>query len=127
SEATTRVDPAAPQFESGASKHQLAPLPYDYAALEPYIDARTLRLHHDKHHAAYVQNLNTALECFPGLQQKTALWLMLNLAELPNDIRMAVRNNAGGHLNHSLFWQVMSPAGGGAPSGALADAIDRDF
>lgn len=110
-----------------ASKHVLPPLPYDYAALEPHIDARTMQLHHDMHHASYVDKLNTALEKFPAFQDKSALWLLLNLATLPQDIRVAVENNAGGHVNHSLFWQAMSPKGGGAPSGALSDAITRDF
>jgi superoxide dismutase, Fe-Mn family len=109
------------------SKHLLPPLPYDHAALEPHIDARTMMLHHGKHHASYVEKLNTALETFPDLQQKTALWLLLNLGKLPKDVRVAVRNNAGGHVNHSLYWQAMSPTGGCAPSGALADAIEHDF
>lgn len=111
----------------GVSKHLLPPLPYDHAALEPHIDARTMMLHHGKHHASYVEKLNSALETFPDLQQKTALWLLLNVGKLPKDIRVAVRNNAGGHVNHSLFWQAMSPTGGGAPSGPLADAIKHDF
>ena len=114
-------------LEAGQSRYLLPALPYDHAALEPYIDARTMMLHHGKHHASYVEKLNTALEAFPELQQKTALWLLLNLGKLPKDIRVAVRNNAGGHVNHSLFWQAMSPTGGGAPSGPLADAIQRDF
>ena len=110
-----------------ASTHLLPPLPYDYAALEPHIDARTMVLHHDMHHASYVDKLNTALEKFPDLRQKSALWLLLNLPKLPTHIRVAVHNNAGGHVNHSLFWQAMSPTGGGAPSGPLAEAIVRDF
>jgi Fe-Mn family superoxide dismutase len=126
-EVITRDDDVATHRAGGASKHLLAPLPYDHAALEPHIDARTMLLHHGKHHASYVEKLNAALEAFPDLQQKTALWLLLNLGKLPKDIRLAVRNNAGGHVNHSLFWQAMSPAGGGAPSGPLADAIKRDF
>jgi len=105
----------------------LPPLPYDHAALEPHIDARTMALHHGKHHAGYVEKLNTVLHEFPGLQQKTALWLLLNPQELPAEIRLAVRNNAGGHVNHSLFWLAMSPTGGGAPSGLLGAAIARDF
>lgn len=108
-------------------KHVLPPLPYAHAALEPHIDARTMMLHHDKHHASYVANLNAALEKFPDLHQRSASWLLLNLAKVPEAVRTAVRNNAGGHLNHSLFWRIMSPAGGGAPSGLLADAIKRDF
>ena len=108
-------------------KHVLPPLPYDYAALEPHIDARTMRLHHDQHHASYVTNLNSAIEKFPELQEHTALWLLRNLSKVPEKARTAVRNNAGGHVNHSLFWRAMAPASGGAPAGALADAIDRDF
>jgi Fe-Mn family superoxide dismutase len=108
-------------------KHTLPPLPYDYAALEPHIDAQTMMLHHDRHHASYVANLNSALEMFPELHAHNALWLLLNLDRVPHRIRTAVRNNAGGHVNHSLFWRAMSPAAGGAPAGPLADAIDRDF
>jgi Fe-Mn family superoxide dismutase len=108
-------------------KHLLPPLPYEYAALEPHIDAHTMTLHHDKHHASYVENLNSALEAFPQLHERTASWLLLNLGKVPEKIRTAVRHNAGGHVNHSLFWRAMSPAGGGAPAGPLADAIRRDF
>jgi len=108
-------------------KHTLPPLPYDYAALEPHIDAQTMMLHHDRHHASYVANLNSALEMFPELHAQNALWLLLNLDRVPHRIRTAVRNNAGGHVNHSLFWRAMAPAAGGAPAGPLADAIDRDF
>lgn len=107
--------------------HVLPPLPYGQAALEPHIDTRTMMLHHDKHHASYVTNLNAALEKSPELGERSALWLLLNLDKVPKVVRVAVRNNAGGHLNHSMFWRVMSPAGGGAPSGQLADAINRDF
>ena len=107
--------------------HELPKLPYDYAALEPHIDAQTMMLHHDRHHASYVANLNSALEMFPELHAHNALWLLLNLDRVPHRIRTAVRNNAGGHVNHSLFWRAMSPAAGGAPAGPLADAIDRDF
>ena len=127
SEVITRDDDVATHAGGGVSKHLLPSLPYDYAALEPHIDARTMALHHGKHHAAYVEKLNTALGAFPDLQQKTALWLLLHLDKVPKDIRVAVRNNAGGHVNHSLFWQAMSAAGGGEPSGPLADAIKRDF
>jgi Fe-Mn family superoxide dismutase len=86
-----------------------------------------MMLHHDRHHASYVANLNSALEMFPELHAHNALWLLLNLDRVPHRIRTAVRNNAGGHVNHSLFWRAMSPAAGGAPAGPLADAIDRDF
>ena len=126
-EVITPDDDVAMHPEAGVSKHLLPPLPYDHAALEPHIDARTMMLHHGKHHASYVENLNAALEAFPDLQQKTALWLLLNAGRLPKSMRASVRNNAGGHVNHSLFWQAMSPLGGGAPSGPLADAIEHDF
>lgn len=109
-------------------KHQLPPLPYDYAALEPHVDARTMQIHHDKHHASYVEKLNTALEKHPDLQDRSPAWLLLNLDQVPEAVRTAVRNNAGGHLNHCMYWRAMSPkAGGGVPKGALADAITRDF
>ena len=108
-------------------KHLLPPLPFDVAALEPHIDARTMALHHDKHHGGYVEQLNSAVELFPELQGRSASWLLLNLNKVPEDARTAVRNNAGGHVNHSLLWRAMSPKGGGEPSGRLADAISRDF
>ena len=108
-------------------KHMLPPLPYHHASLEPHLGARTMMLHHDQHHASYVANLNSALEKFPELQERTAFWLLLNLGKVPQKIRAAVRNNAGGHVNHSLFWRAMSPAASGAPAGLLADAIKRDF
>lgn len=108
-------------------KHLLSPLPYDYAALEPHIDARTMHVHHDKHHATYVEHLNEALENYPELHARSALWLLNNLGNVPEPIRMAVRNNAGGHVNHTLFWHAMAPQSGGEPQGALADAIRRDF
>jgi Fe-Mn family superoxide dismutase len=112
-------------------KHLLPPLPYDVSALEPHIDARTMLLHHDMHHASYVEALNLALQTAPALQGKTADWLLLNLGSVPEDIQATVRNNAGGHVNHSLLWQVMSPGGdgggGGTPSGPVAEAIDHAF
>ena len=109
-------------------KHLLPPLPYNATAFEPHIDARTMSLHHGMHHAAYVKALNLALESAPeSLQGKTADWLLLNLSEVPEKIRTSIRHNAGGHVNHSLLWQSMSPAGGGAPAGPLADAIDHAF
>jgi Fe-Mn family superoxide dismutase len=109
------------------SPHVLPALPYAHAALEPHIDARTMTLHHGKHHASYVDNLNAALADCPELQHRPALWLLLNSGEIPAAVRTAVHNNAGGHLNHSLLWRAMSPHGGGEPAGALADAIKRDF
>ncbi|MEK7230850.1 MAG: superoxide dismutase [Pseudomonadota bacterium] len=114
-------------LETGRSRHLLPALPYDHAALEPHIDARTMTLHHDKHHASYVENLNSALEKYPELRERTAIWLLLNPSKIPEEARTAVRNNAGGHVNHSLFWRAMSPGGGGEPTGTLADAIKRDF
>jgi Fe-Mn family superoxide dismutase len=111
----------------GAMNHTLPPLPYDVAALEPHIGARTMALHHDRHHAGYVEKLNAALEPFPELHDRSASWLLLNLDKLPVKARVAVRNNAGGHENHSLLWKAMTPRGAGAPAGDLADAIDRDF
>jgi superoxide dismutase, Fe-Mn family len=129
-EVMTRDGAVATHPGGGVAKHLLPPLPYDYAALEPHIDARTMMLHHDKHHASYVEKLNTALQPFPELRGKTALWLLLNADQLPQEIRGAVRSSAGGHVNHSLFWRAMSPVsnqGGGMPAGPLADAIKHDF
>jgi superoxide dismutase, Fe-Mn family len=105
----------------------LPPLPYDYAALEPSIDARTMEIHHDKHHAAYVNNLNAALEKAPELQLKSLDDLLQHLDSVPESIRTTVRNNGGGHWNHSMFWEIMSPKGGGEPTGKLADAIKSSF
>jgi superoxide dismutase, Fe-Mn family len=107
--------------------HQLPPLPYDFSALEPHIDAQTMQIHHGKHHATYVTNLNAALEKHPDLQSKSLEDLVRDLSKVPEDVRTAVRNNGGGHLNHSMFWQIMGPKGGGAPSGALGDAIKSSF
>ena len=107
--------------------HQLPPLPYDVNALEPHIDAQTMQIHHGKHHAAYVNNLNAALEKHPDLQSKSAEDLIRNLSAVPEDIRTAVRNNGGGHVNHTMFWQIMGPGKGGAPSGAIGDAIKGAF
>lgn len=106
---------------------QLPPLPYAFAALEPHIDARTMEIHHDKHHAAYTTNLNKALEGHPDLAAKSIEDLLGNLNAVPEGIRTAVRNNGGGFANHNLFWTIMSPNGGGAPSGALGNAIDATF
>jgi Fe-Mn family superoxide dismutase len=106
---------------------KLPNLPYDFKALEPHIDARTMEIHHGKHHQAYVNNLNAALEGHPDLQSKTPAELIRDLDALPESIRTAVRNNGGGHVNHTLFWTVMGPDGGGEPSGGLADAIKSSF
>jgi Fe-Mn family superoxide dismutase len=112
-----------------SAKHTVPPLPYDYTALELVIDAQTMKLHHDHHHASYVRNLNAALQGSPELWDRSALWLLLNPGKVPRKFRTLIRHNAGGHVNHSLFWKAMSPAGHGAPApaGALAAAIVRDF
>ena len=107
--------------------YSLPALPYDYAALEPTIDAATMHLHHDKHHQAYVNNLNAAIEKHPELGSKEAWELLLDLNAIPEDIRGAVRNNGGGHVNHTMFWEIMKPGGGGAPTGAIGDQITKDF
>jgi Fe-Mn family superoxide dismutase len=105
---------------------EVPPLPYDYDALEPTIDGQTMRLHHDKHHQAYVDNANKALEG-TELADRPLEQVLTNLDVLPEDKRAAARNNVGGHANHSLFWEIMSPDGGGEPSGTLAEAIDDVF
>ena len=102
-------------------------LPYAFDALEPHIDKQTMEIHYGKHHAAYVTNLNTALEKFPEWQSKSVEDIVKNLAQVPEAVRTAVRNNAGGHLNHTWFWHSMKPNGGGKPSGAIADAITGSF
>ena len=107
--------------------HELAPLPYAFDALEPHIDAQTMQIHHGKHHAAYVNNLNAALEKHPQLAGKSAEDLIKDLNAVPEDIRTAVRNNGGGHVNHTMFWQIMGPGAGGAPTGKLGDAINSAF
>ncbi len=108
-------------------KHKLPKLPYAYDALEPYIDARTMEIHHTKHHQGYVDKLNAALEKFPNLQETPLEQLLGNLDNVPPEIRTAVRNQGGGHWNHSLFWKIMGPKAGGEPSGALAEAIAKRF
>jgi Fe-Mn family superoxide dismutase len=107
--------------------HEVPPLPYDYAALEPHIDETTMHLHHDKHHQAYVTNLNAAIEKHPELANRPAEELLRKLDTVPEDIRAAVRNNGGGHVNHTMFWQIMKPTGGGDPTGKIADQIKKDF
>jgi Fe-Mn family superoxide dismutase len=109
------------------AEYTLPPLPYDFGALEPHIDARTMEIHHGKHHAAYVNNLNAALKDHPDFQGKPIEQLIGNLAAVPEAVRTAVRNNGGGHANHSLFWQLMKPGGGGDPTGALAQAITAEL
>ena len=107
--------------------HVFPPLPYDYGALEPHIDARTMEIHHSKHHQTYVTNLNAALEKAPELQGKPLDELLANLDAVPEGIRTAVRNNGGGHWNHSMFWQIMTPSGSGEPEGKVGDAIKDAF
>ena len=107
--------------------HEVPPLPYDYNALEPHIDEQTMRIHHDKHHATYVTNLNAALEKHPDLQNKTIEDLLKGINSVPEEIRTAVRNNGGGHANHTLFWEIMGPKGGGQPTGAIAESIKSTF
>lgn len=106
---------------------ELPPLPYDYSALEPHIDTQTMQIHHDRHHAAYVNNLNAALEGQASLQSQSIEDILRNINDVPESIRTAVRNNGGGHANHTLFWDIMGPNGGGEPTGALAQAINKAF
>jgi len=107
--------------------HELPALDYDFNALEPHIDARTMEIHHDKHHAGYVAKLNAALEGHSDLQSLSIEELIKGVGSLPDSVRVAVNNNGGGHLNHSIFWKNMSPDGGGKPGGSLASAIDSAF
>jgi superoxide dismutase, Fe-Mn family len=114
----------------GAAPHMsftLPPLPYSFDALEPYIDAKTMEIHHDKHHNAYVTNLNKALESAPDLGKLSIEELCAQIGKVPENIRTAVRNNGGGHLNHSMFWKLMKKGGGGEPSGDLGGAINSAF
>src|SRR5258708_4566714 len=108
-------------------KFELPKLPYAYDALEPYIDAKTMELHHSKHHQTYVTKLNEALEKYPELQEKKLEWLLGSLDQIPADIRKAVQNHGGGHSNHSMFWNMMKPQGGGEPTGEIADVIIKNF
>jgi Fe-Mn family superoxide dismutase len=119
--AIAQTAPAAP-----VGPFTLPPLPYSFDALEPHIDTQTMQIHHDRHHAAYIANLNKAVADAPDLGRKSVEDLLQDLNTIPDKIRTAVRNNGGGHLNHSLFWQMMKP-GGGAPKGELAKAIDKKF
>jgi Fe-Mn family superoxide dismutase len=109
------------------AKHELPPLPYAFDALEPHIDAKTMEIHHDKHHATYVAKLNEALDKEPGFQGRGLEELLRGINDVPESIRGAVRNHGGGHANHSLFWEVMGPSGGGEPTGDVAAALARDF
>jgi Fe-Mn family superoxide dismutase len=107
--------------------YELPPLPYPFAALEPHIDAKTMEIHHDKHHQAYITNANNALKDYPELAAKPVEELLANLSAVPEGIRTVVRNNAGGHANHSFFWKILGPNAGGSPKGKLADAINSTF
>ena len=107
--------------------HEVPALPYDYTALEPHIDEATMKLHHDKHHQAYVTNLNAAIEKHPELGQHTPEDLLKNLDTLPDDVKGPIRNNGGGHVNHTMFWEIMGPNGGGEPTGAIGEQITKDF
>ncbi|MGB9606415.1 MAG: superoxide dismutase [Bryobacteraceae bacterium] len=120
--ASLRADAAAE-----SEPFSLPPLPYPYDALEPHIDAKTMQIHHTGHHAAYVRNLNAAVAKYPELGRKKVEELLADLNALPADVRTAIRNNGGGHANHTLFWQIMSPKGGGQPKGELARAMEKAF
>src|ERR1700682_995707 len=115
------------QGASPQMTHTLPPLPYSFDALEPYIDAKTMEIHHDKHHGAYVTNLNKALEGHADLQKLAVEELLAQINKVPENIRTAVRNNGGGHMNHSMFWKIMGPKAGGQPTGAIAEAITSSF
>jgi superoxide dismutase, Fe-Mn family len=121
------VSPAQPADAAPSGPFKLPDLPYAYDALEPHVDAETMKIHHDKHHAAYVNNANKALAEHPDLAKMSVDDLVAHLDEVPDEIRTALRNNAGGHANHSMFWLMMKPGGGGEPSGELAEAIDDAF
>jgi Fe-Mn family superoxide dismutase len=120
---------AKPTAKDGATANvfKLPPLTYDYNALEPHIDAATMKFHHDKHHASYVKKLNDSLTKYPELQAKTIEDLVVNRRKLPKNIQASIRNNGGGHLNHSMYWKIMSPQGGGEPTGEIAAAINKRF
>lgn len=107
--------------------YELPPLPYDYSALEPHIDTETMKLHHDKHHGTYVSNLNGAIEKHPELGKHAPEDLLRNLSEVPEDVRAVVRNNGGGHVNHTMFWNIMKPNGGGEPTGKIGEQLKKDF
>jgi len=119
--------PQTAVIAQNTSEFVLPALTYDYDALEPYIDSQTMTLHHDKHHAGYVKNLNEAIAPYPEFQEQTIEELLLNLDSLPEDIQTIVRNNGGGHANHSMFWSIMTPDSQGEPTGELADAIAFSF
>ena len=125
---TTAATQAIPKETAAAANvFKLPPLTYDYNALEPHIDAATMKFHHDKHHAAYIKKLNDSLTKYPELQAKTIEELVANRSKLPKNIQASIRNNGGGHLNHSMYWKIMSPQGGGEPTGEIATAINKRF
>jgi Fe-Mn family superoxide dismutase len=126
-QASLRIPVASTTAELSAAPAKLPPLPYEYGALEPYIDAETMKFHHDNHHGTYVKNLNGALQKHSKLKNKSVEALLQDLNSMPEDIRTTVQNNGGGHLNHTIFWQIMAPRAGGKPTGTLAEAIDRTF
>jgi superoxide dismutase, Fe-Mn family len=119
--------PAVGRAQEKGTGFTLPKLPYAFDALEPHIDAKTMEIHHDRHHAAYVNNLNTALKGHPDLLKKDIRDLIRDLNSLPKDVQTAVRNNGGGHLNHTMFWEMMAPKAGGMPKGDVAKAIDQTF
>jgi Fe-Mn family superoxide dismutase len=121
------AQPGISPAPDSVKRHTLPPLLYGFAALEPHIDAQTMQIHHGKHHQAYVNNLNSALDKHPELHKQPLDELLGNINAVPDDIRTAVRNNGGGHHNHSLFWTSMAPKAGGAPTGTLAEAIQKAF
>lgn len=125
--AAAQPAPGTVAAAGGSGPFALPPLPYAFDALEPHIDAQTMQLHHDKHHGAYVANLNKAVADFPEVGNKPLEMLLANLGAVPEKIRTAIRNQGGGHYNHTLFWQVMKPGGGGQPSGELLKALERRF
>ena len=125
--AIAQTNSATPAAAAPSGPFTLPPLPYPYDALEPYVDARTMQIHHDKHHAAYVANLNKAVAEFPDAGKMSVEAMLKDLNAIPEKIRTAVRNNGGGHYNHSLFWRIMKAGGGGEPTGELAKAIETSF
>jgi Fe-Mn family superoxide dismutase len=116
-----------PPTDGNSQPFMLPPLPYAYNALEPHIDAETMKFHHDKHHATYVKNLNEAVNKYPELKNRSVEDLVKNFDSLPKDVSTKIRNNGGGHLNHTMFWEIMGPNGGGEPKGAIAQAINKNF
>ncbi|NEQ37346.1 MAG: superoxide dismutase [Okeania sp. SIO3I5] len=127
SSVTPSTSPNDTKLAENLGGFQLTPLPYEYDALEPYIDQETMQFHYGKHYAGYIKNLNGAIAKYPELKDKSAEDLLGSLNTLPNDIRTAVQNNGGGYVNHKMFWEIMTPNGGGKPEGKIATAIDESF